>query len=656
MAISTADRIEALRAIPLFSYLTPEELLAAQVLFEEMSCPKGEVICRIGDEGDTFYIVLSGELEVWGGGSPSKLLSRLGPKDFFGELALVVGGPRSATITVSRQARLLSLSKDSFNRFFLKNAKVLEYFSRVICQRLAATASSQTVESRSSKVIGVIAEPYLQGSSLVAASVACLLDQWTDQDVLWVEVGKGIDRTRGKSGGKGVGQGAIRLSQQPDRILSRVRRTPGLPAKLEIELSDREEMVSQGDRLSSLVTALCQRFDFVVLDLGSEPESMIRTVGAYADVAIRVVDSPSGEGADPRGLRTFEVLNLYNRGTRRVPNNSCEPFVLPKDPNLPAELSALALGEKIARAPRSVAGLPLHRLVRKILGRTLGIALGGGAAFGLAHLGVLKVFEQHGLPVDLLAGCSMGSMVAIGYAAGLSVAQLESMADDLGTKSKLLNLVRRDSTLTQPGFLSGDTIVETISPFLEDRQTFRHLRIPCRAVATDIETGERVSIGTGRLDEAFRASSSVPIVMAPVRRGNRILVDGAVCDPVPAEVLREMGADIIVAINVVPPMKKGVEGLPSRIYRRLNLFNPLAYLGQSLDLPNLFDIAMSSMQTLQHELGNFKAISADVRINPDLSDFTWIEFYRNRELIAKGYESAELAVPAIKKALARADV
>ena len=643
MATSTADRIEALRAIPLFSYLTPEELLAAQVLFEEVSCPKGEVICRIGDEGDTFYIVLSGELEVWGGGSPSKLLSRLGPKDFFGELALVVGGPRSATIKVSRQARLLSLSKESFNRFFLKNAKVLEYFSRVICQRLAATASSQTVESRSSQVIGVIAEPYLQGSSLVAASVACLLDQWTDQDVLWVEVAKGS-------------KDATRLSLQPDRILSRVRQPTGLPAKLDIEVSDDEDMVAQADRLSALVTALCQRFDYVVLDLGSEPESMIRTVGAYADVAIHLVDTPSGEGTGSRGLRTFEVLNLFNRGTRRVPNNSCEPFVLPKDPSLPADLSPFALGERVARAPRSVAGMPMHRLVRKILGRTLGLALGGGAAFGLAHLGALKVFEEHGLPIDLLAGCSMGSMVAIGYAAGLPVSQLETMADDLGTKSKLLNLVRRDSTLTQPGFLTGDTIIETISPFLEDRQTFRHLRIPCRAVATDIETGERVSIGTGRLDEAFRASSSVPIVMAPVRRGNRILVDGAVCDPVPAEVLREMGADIIVAINVVPPMKKGVEGLPSRIYRRLNLFNPLAYLGQSIDLPNLFDIAMSSMQTLQHELGNFKAISADVRINPDLSDFTWIEFYRNRELIAKGHESAELAVPAIKKALARTDV
>ena len=641
MPISTADRVETLRAIPLFSYLTPEELLAAQVLFEEERRRKGEVICRAGEEGDTFYIVLSGELEVWSGGEPSHLLSRLGPKDFFGELALVVGGPRSATIKVSRQVRLLTLSKESFNRFFLKNAKVLEYFSRVICQRLAATASSQTVDSRSNRVIGVVAGPYLQGSSLVAATIACLLEQWTDQEVLWVEV-------------KAPGGGGAKLSHKPERIASQITDRPGRPASLVLELSEREEMVAQADRLATLVTFLCQRFTYLVLDLGFEPEAIVRTVAQYADVAVRIVETPSGEGAAPGGLRTFEILNLFNRGTRRVPLNSCEPFVLPTDPLLSKDAPALDLGESIARAPRSTAGLPLHRLVRKILGRSLGLALGGGAAFGLAHLGVLRVFEDHGLPIDLLAGCSMGSMVAIGYAAGITVQQLEDMADELGTKAKLLNLVRRDSTFIRPGFLTGNTIVDTISPYLEERQTFRHLSIPCRAVATDIETGERVAIGTGRLDEGFRASSSVPIVMTPVRRGDRILVDGAVCDPVPAEVVRDMGADIIVAVNVVPPMKKGVEGLPSRIYRRLNLLNPLAYLGQSLDLPNLFDITMSSMQTLQHELGNFKAISADVRINPDLSDFTWIEFYRNRELVEKGLEAAELAVPAIKRALARA--
>jgi NTE family protein len=114
------------------------------------------------------------------------------------------------------------------------------------------------------------------------------------------------------------------------------------------------------------------------------------------------------------------------------------------------------------------------------------------------------------------------------------------------------------------------------------------------------------------------------MVISPFRLGDRSLVDGGVADPVPAEVVNAMGADLCVAVNVVPPLKKGVENAVSRTYRQLNRLNPLSYIGDSRYLPNLFDIIMNAMQVLQYELGNFKAISADVLINPDLSDFTWI--------------------------------
>jgi len=140
--------------------------------------------------------------------------------------------------------------------------------------------------------------------------------------------------------------------------------------------------------------------------------------------------------------------------------------------------------------------------------------------------------------------------------------------------------------------------------------------------------------------------------MTPVRIGHRVLVDGGVADPVPAEITREMGADLTVAVNVVPPLKRGVETAVSYWYRRLNAFNPLSYVIENQqDLPSLFDIFMNSMHILQYELGNFKAITADVLINPDLSDFTWIEYYRAEELIARGAEAATRALPAIEKAI-----
>jgi NTE family protein len=138
------------------------------------------------------------------------------------------------------------------------------------------------------------------------------------------------------------------------------------------------------------------------------------------------------------------------------------------------------------------------------------------------------------------------------------------------------------------------------------------------------------------------------MVFAPYTIGERVLVDGGISDPVPAEVVMNMGADICIAVNVVPPLKKGLENEISRAFRLFNRFNPLSYLGDSRTLPNLFDIIMNSMQTLQYELGNFKAISANVLINPDLADFTWIDYYRSDELIHRGREAAQHALAAIQ--------
>jgi NTE family protein len=249
----------------------------------------------------------------------------------------------------------------------------------------------------------------------------------------------------------------------------------------------------------------------------------------------------------------------------------------------------------------------------------------------------------------MIAGCSQGSIIGVGYAAGVSTKRMIEIALQLGHwKNSLLAV---DLTITRPGLLLGDSFVKIFEPYLSEIRTFEDLLMPCVTVATDIESGERVPIGSGLLTTAFRASAAVPMVFAPVKVGERTLVDGGVSDPVPAEVVNSMGADLCVAVNVVPPLKLGVENAVSRAVRIANRFNPMSYLNGVTGMPPMFDIIMNSMQVLQHELGNFKAISADVLIKPDLSDFTWIEYYRSNELIRRGEEAAELAMPAIQRAL-----
>jgi NTE family protein len=159
-----------------------------------------------------------------------------------------------------------------------------------------------------------------------------------------------------------------------------------------------------------------------------------------------------------------------------------------------------------------------------------------------------------------------------------------------------------------------------------------------------------VAIGSGSLKAAFRASASVPLVWAPVNHEGRVLVDGAMCDPVPAEVVRGMGADICIAVNVIPLPRKGVDTAVTKLSRSVSRINPLAYLGDPA-LPNMFDVLMNSIQTLHYELGNFKAISADVCINPEVSRFTWTDFHRADELIERGAEATRRALPEISRVL-----
>jgi predicted acylesterase/phospholipase RssA len=123
-------------------------------------------------------------------------------------------------------------------------------------------------------------------------------------------------------------------------------------------------------------------------------------------------------------------------------------------------------------------------------------------------------------------------------------------------------------------------------------------------------------------------------------------------DPVPSGAVREMGADLCVAVNVVPSLKRGVKTVLARWYHRVASLNPLTRITGSLGMPSMFDLGMNAFQMLQHELGNHRAISADVLIKPDLTEFTWIEFYRARELIERGAEAAERALPQMRRVLA----
>jgi NTE family protein len=175
----------------------------------------------------------------------------------------------------------------------------------------------------------------------------------------------------------------------------------------------------------------------------------------------------------------------------------------------------------------------------------IGLALSGGGAKGLAHIGVLKVLEEAQIPVHMLAGTSIGGAVAALYAAGLSVAGIEQFARSL----RLLDIVQRDRSYT--GLIGNDKIANRLREVLGGDLAFDQLKLPLALIATDLEAGTEEVIRKGPVIEAVLATMAVPIIFPPVKWQGRLLVDGGLLNQVPFDVVRQMGTQAGTPIRVI---------------------------------------------------------------------------------------------------------
>ncbi|MHB8709365.1 MAG: patatin-like phospholipase family protein, partial [Desulfuromonadales bacterium] len=182
----------------------------------------------------------------------------------------------------------------------------------------------------------------------------------------------------------------------------------------------------------------------------------------------------------------------------------------------------------------------------------LGLALGSGAARGLAHIGVLKVLDEAKIQVHTIAGTSIGAFIGALYAAGVPVQRMEAVARELDWR-KLAHLL--NPTVPTSGLVDGGKLVEFMAELLPVH-SFEALRLPLAVTATDIETGEALIIRKGDLLEALRAALAFPGVFPPVRFNDRFLVDGGLCNPVPADVARHLGADRVIGVCTIPDANK----------------------------------------------------------------------------------------------------
>jgi NTE family protein len=248
----------------------------------------------------------------------------------------------------------------------------------------------------------------------------------------------------------------------------------------------------------------------------------------------------------------------------------------------------------------------------------IGVALGGGFARGIAHIGVLKVLEEEGIPVRVVAGTSVGALMGAAYCSGVSLAELE----DLAYNVRFATFARW--TLSRCGFASNDRMISFLTRILKVK-TFEELRIPLGVTATDFNTGEGVVFHSGSIIDPVRASCAYPGMFLPVEIRGRYLVDGMLSHPVPTQPVREMGAERVLAVHL-----KGTwaNGGPPR---------------------HLFDVIGQSFAIAQDAMSGIWRQAADIVIEPDVAGFAYDDFKRAGDLIHVGEIAMRKALPEVRK-------
>ena len=254
----------------------------------------------------------------------------------------------------------------------------------------------------------------------------------------------------------------------------------------------------------------------------------------------------------------------------------------------------------------------------------IGIALGSGGARGLAHIGVLKVLKENGIPIDYAVGVSIGSIAGAYYALNLEIETLEEKVLQL-TRRDLFKLV--DITSPKRALISGNKIKNFINELIENK-SFSNAKIPLKIITTDLCSGKEIRISKGKLVDAIRASISVPGIFPPAEINNRLLVDGGVVNPTPIDVVKEMGADVVIGVDLT--MRRPIK----------------------LENPTIVETLMQSFEILRTQAAKFNVqkVKDAIIIRPNFSGkLDSYKFYETKKFIEEGKMVAEEILPKVKE-------
>lgn len=629
-----------LKKVPLFSSIPGSQITKIASCFHFSEFKKDAVIFRQEDQSDAMYIIRSGAVSVDSKkkeGISSQIELRRG--DFFGEMALLSNLPRNSTVKVTLDTKLFYLKKKDFETLISRNKHIGLFLSRLYARRLSSGYENRTGRHKTFFYTICATDPDL-GLSYFLYSMSYHISTESNKKVLVVEPHLELKSIMQKFGLENISCPDEDLfSLLPPNIYKAsdfkwFHHKSGF-AVLQVNKGFNKQLVPA---LPLLMESLKHRYDIVIFSLSHYFEDFEQhavrlcdknlllinnTIKALPDVKqkLRRIEEKAGIGLDRVRVGVSHLCGFHGIA-RKVLKKELN---LSETPPIWVERSDKALNDQIDTKKRfPVKGA--RAVAREIAGVRIGLALGAGAARGWSHIGVLKVLEDSGVHIDMIAGTSMGALVGAVYAAAGSVTHLKKYTIDmLSTKTRARKKIF-DYTLPFQGLLRGKKAMNLVATAINNAD-FMDLLIPTYLVGVDIMKGEEILFETGDVAKAVRSSLSVPGVFAPFRYKGRWMVDGGLLNPVPVNILEQKGADKIIAVCVEnqrysPQKTAKAPGIMGVISRTINIVHGRATSGF--------------------------AQKSDIVIYPDVQGFAWDDFHKGEILMQRGIMATREVIEEIK--------
>ena len=538
---------QILESVPLLAAVGEEALGGLADQAEFVTLKKDDLAVREGEKGDGFFVVVSGRLQAYSqaNGHAERIYVRYSSGDWFGEMPLLSGETHWANVRALNDSVLLKIPRAAFEAMLSRDPRMALGFTQRMGERMSQLRDEKK-RAKWSTIIALCSAVPGAGKTLLATNLVASLAWETGEPVLMLDFS-------GRQGGQPLARCKPVVMSNGPGLDEMVTHHPLGYDRLNLTLTgDEKEM----HLVAPLFGDLVKRYKYVLVDLPNETcatmlECMIQSDHIYV-VARNEAEHLAKTRVLLRDLKEHrQAVSPKARVILTAVGPSCVPYVEQAQHAVGQEIGYLLRwipeGEIIEsidgvpyvlRKPMEPYSMAVRRIAREMGGLLVGLVLGAGGARGLAHIGVIRILEREGITVDMVAGSSMGALVAAAWAAGRSADELEQIAMRVKGMRTFLRLL--NPMFPGAGIVRGLTVYRFLDSIM-DGLTFEDTMMPARIVACDLHTMDEVVFDSGKLVDAIRASISIPGVFRPVKVKGHTLIDGGLASPVPVDVMLRAG-------------------------------------------------------------------------------------------------------------------